>query len=441
MNDRIAELYLTHHASLHARHAEALTTTEYDWLIVYSGKSHPVFLDDSFCPFRANPHFKTWVPLPDHQGGAIVVGRSDTPRLVYLQPEDYWHSPPADPEGYWPAQFDLRIARSEQQVRDALSDLPGRIALIADHTVPADIASLGELNPPALINLLHFARATKTEYEVECMRRANAIAVQGHRAAEKAFRSGASEFEIHMDYCRACGQDPDQLPYGNIVALNGHGAVLHYCEYQHDHDSPQAFLIDAGAAFNGYAADITRTYCTADNFFAALIDSLDRTQQTICERAKPGVDYVDLHLEANTLLAAVLIEHGVLGCSAETAVELGIMATFFPHGLGHYIGAQVHDVGGHQATPEGTQRPPPDDHPFLRLTRTLQPGTVCTIEPGLYFIDMLLQQLRASDAGKQVAWDRVADFRPFGGARVEDDIHITATGHENLTRAQFAALQ
>ncbi|MBT8137755.1 MAG: Xaa-Pro dipeptidase, partial [Gammaproteobacteria bacterium] len=285
---------------------------------------------------------------------------------------------------------------------------------------------------------LHFDRAIKTGFEIECMRRANRFAVRGHRAAEAAFRAGASEFEIHMAYCSACGQAPDQLPYDNIIALNGNGAVLHYHNYQQQKQPPQAFLIDAGASYCGYAADITRTYSAADDEFAALVNAVDAAQLSLCELARPGLDYVDLHLEACTRLAQVLVEHGVLRCTAASAVDQGIMSTFFPHGLGHLIGVQVHDIGGHQASPAGDQRPPPSEHPFLRLTRTLEPGLVCTIEPGIYFIDMLLAELRQETAAAEVDWERVEQFLPFGGVRVEDDICITSSGHENLSRDAFA---
>lgn len=440
MNDPIADLYRSHHRALCTRHTDALSRCGYDHLIVYSGRPHSQFLDDNLCAFKANPHFKTWVPLPQHAGGAIVVSPDQKPRLVYLQPEDYWHSPPVDPEGYWPALFDLRTARNDGQVVTALSDLNGRIAVIGDHTMPDEIGLLGELNPADLLNLLHFGRAEKTAYEVECMRRANALAVRGHRAAERSFRDGASEFEIHLAYCQACGQTPDELPYGSIVALNGAGAVLHYGDYRQEKKPPESFLIDAGADYNGYAADITRTYSAANDHFAALIEDVDQAQLVICDQAVAGVDYVDLHISTHRLVADVLIRHDVLTCSADAAVEQGITSTFLPHGLGHLIGAQVHDVGGHQATPTGELREPPENHPFLRLTRVLQPGMVCTIEPGIYFIPMLLKKLRDTDAGKQVSWSRVEDFLPFGGVRIEDDIHITPNGHENLTRTEFARI-
>ena len=114
--------------------------------------------------------------------------------------------------------------------------------------------------------------------------------------------------------------------------------------------------------------------------------------------------------------------------------------TFFPHGLGHFLGLQVHDVGALLASGGGKQIPRPDKDPYLRLTRILEPGNVITIEPGLYFIESLLEQLRQPPARKSINWPRVENFIQFGGIRIEDNIHITETGNVNLTRDAFAAL-
>jgi Xaa-Pro dipeptidase len=97
----------------------------------------------------------------------------------------------------------------------------------------------------------------------------------------------------------------------------------------------------------------------------------------------------------------------------------------------------VHDVGGLQAGPAGGSLPRPEGHPFLRLTRRLEPGFVVTMEPGVYFIDSLLARLRGTPAEAMVNWSRVAQLRPFGGIRIEDDLAVTADGHENLTRPAF----
>ena len=116
----------------------------------------------------------------------------------------------------------------------------------------------------------------------------------------------------------------------------------------------------------------------------------------------------------------------------------GVSSAFFPHGIGHGIGLQVHEVAGFAEHDGGGTIPRPEGHPYLRLTRTLQPGMVVTIEPGLYFIDMLLDELKAKGLGDSVDWARVDLFRPYGGIRIEDDVVCTDEAPENLTRNEFA---
>jgi Xaa-Pro dipeptidase len=136
----------------------------------------------------------------------------------------------------------------------------------------------------------------------------------------------------------------------------------------------------------------------------------------------------------------LLNEAGVITSSAADAVTSGLSAVFFPHGVGHLLGLQVHDVAGFSVDPAGTQKARPAGHPYLRLTRTLEPGFVVTIEPGLYFIDMLLDQARKGAHSRHINWHRVDEFRPYGGIRVEDNVACTADAPENLTRTAFAAL-
>jgi Xaa-Pro dipeptidase len=112
---------------------------------------------------------------------------------------------------------------------------------------------------------------------------------------------------------------------------------------------------------------------------------------------------------------------------------------FFPHGVGHLLGLQVHDVAGFSVTAEGKQKARPTGHPYLRLTRTLEPGFVVTIEPGLYFIDALLSQARTNAHGAQINWKQVEHFKPYGGIRIEDNVACTTGDPENLTRPAFSA--
>ncbi len=124
--------------------------------------------------------------------------------------------------------------------------------------------------------------------------------------------------------------------------------------------------------------------------------------------------------------------------SPESALETGVSAAFFPHGIGHGIGLQVHDVAGFAQSDRGGTIDKPQGHPFLRMTRVLEPGMVVTIEPGLYFIDLLLEPLRQGVHAAEVDWNRVEAFRPYGGVRIEDEVVCTQDAPCNLTRESFA---
>ncbi|MFM7625724.1 MAG: DUF3793 family protein, partial [Gammaproteobacteria bacterium] len=151
------------------------------------------------------------------------------------------------------------------------------------------------------------------------------------------------------------------------------------------------------------------------------------------------VDWRDIHLAAVERIATLLRESGVIRCSVAESLENGVARLFFPHGIGHLLGLQVHDVAGFMADERGVDtlpRPPQD--PALRLTRRLEQGFVVTMEPGLYFIDALLGPARAGPQAPHIDWRRVDQLRPYGGIRIEDDLAVTADGCDNLTRPAFA---
>lgn len=432
----IAALYAGHLAETCRRSDEALAAAGRDHLLVAAGVEKYGFLDDTPYPFRANPHFLAWVPLQHHPHSWIAYTPGKRPLLAYYQPDDYWHLPPTDPSGWWVEHFDVRVIR---EPGEAARLLPAASASAILGEADAALPGHAPDNPAAVLDRLHWHRARKTPYELALMRRSQRRAVPGHRAAEAAFRAGGSELDIHRAYLQSTGHSDVDLPYGNIVALNEHGATLHY-QYR-DASAPaqnRSLLIDAGATVAGYATDITRTWGNGDASFEALIDAVDAVQLRLVDQVRAGRDYRDLHVDAHRLLGGVLRDAGVLRIDADSAVERGVTSTFFPHGLGHLLGLQVHDIGGFQAAPSGGTRPKPEGHPFLRLTRSLEPGMVTTIEPGVYFIDTLLQKLRASPNADAVDWAAVERFRPFGGVRIEDDVACTDGAPENLSRDAFA---
>jgi Xaa-Pro dipeptidase len=434
----LASLYADHLSTLRERADKALALAGFDHLLIAAGMPLRKFLDDQDQPFIVSPHFKHWLPLTDAPGSWIVYTPGGKPRLIFLQPRDYWHVVPDAPDGYWVDAFEITIVRT---VAEAVAQLPGgkRAVIAAGH---AGMDGIEANNPTAVLDYLHWYRSYKTPYELELMREASRIGTRAHRAAEQAFRAGESEFGIHMAYLAAASQSDAELPYASIVGLNEHGAVLHYTNF--DRKAPaqsRSFLIDAGASAAGYASDITRTYAAAGAAeFQALIDSVDRAQQGFAAKVCAGQSYPELHIHAHHVLAEVLREHGFIRMSAESAVASGVTGTFMPHGLGHPIGLQVHDVAGFQQSERGGTIGRPDGHPYLRMTRVLEPGMVVTIEPGLYFIDMLLAELRSKPEAKDVDWAKVDAFRPYGGIRIEDDVVCTADTPENLTRNAFALL-
>ncbi|MGZ8829746.1 MAG: Xaa-Pro dipeptidase [Thermoanaerobaculia bacterium] len=439
--EKLSTLYRAHITVLKLRHDHALEATKFDHLVIFAGAQHVAIFDDYLYPFKVNPHFKWWVPVFDNPHCMLVYTPGAKPKLVYYQPVDYWYKPAETPSGWWVVPFDIEIIRTPEEAKKFIP-ASGGVAFIGEWDEAFKAWGKLEPNPPALLSRLDFDRAWKTEYEIECIRAANVAGVRGHAAAEKAFRAGESEFEIHLAYLRATLHAEEELPYSNIIALNDHSSVLHYVQHireRPDRRKRYSFLIDAGASYNGYASDITRTYSEKKDEFRDLIDAMDEMQQSICDEVKPKVNYPDLHMLAHKGVAEILVKFKFIkDLDADGIVKKRISSTFLPHGVGHFLGLQVHDVGGFLKDALGACIPKPVGHPYLRLTRVVEASHVFTIEPGFYFIEPLLAELKASENAKYVNWRKVDDFRRYGGIRIEDDVVVTNTGHDNLTREAFA---
>ena len=436
----LAELYPDHVTTLKERHDRALERAGASHVVIFAGAPRYAFLDDNHYPFRPNPHFVSWLPLTKAPLSYLVHTPGETPRLVFYQPRDYWHSVPAAPDGFWPAQFDIRIVDNPDEIAAHLPENRERCILIGEIHDQSHTQGIERVNPGTALNILHYARARKTTYELECMRAASRRSAVGHIAAEAAFRAGKSEFEIHLEYCRATGQVENELPYGNIVALNENGAVLHHQHLEHEVPATtRSFLIDAGATVNGYASDITRTYSARNDQFAALIRRFDRLQLDLVGEVRSGVDFADLHLSCHRKIADLLVEIGLAHGDQNALIEFGVTSAFYPHGLGHLLGVQVHDIGGHMGDDAGNIIDPPSGHPFLRLTRVLEADQVLTIEPGIYFIDMLIDNLDGTAGYAMIDHDLYGKLKAYGGIRIEDNVRVLDDGCENLTRPAFAS--
>jgi Xaa-Pro dipeptidase len=431
------QLYNPHLQTLMRRAEQALAASRFDALVIHAGAPPTQFLDDQDYPFKVNPQFKAWVPIVDNPRCILVFAPGTPPKVLFYQPNDYWHKPAKLPQAAWTAEIEL-VAMDDPSKASAHWDKLGRVAHVCpDACLPqADPACW---NPPDLLTRLHYDRAVKTGYELECMRRASELGARGHRAALAAFRGGASEYHAHMCYLEACVQREEEMPYNNIVAYNENAAVLHYQHLERAvPKSLRSFLIDAGAQCRGYASDITRTYAAFPSRFADLVEALDAAQRTLCDEIVSGRDYREVHLTAHRRLGDVMQRIGLTKLPGQAALELGVTSVFFPHGIGHLLGLQVHDVGGVMGDEQGHERQRPEGHPYLRLTRMLEPGVVVTVEPGIYLIDSLLAAAHADSRRAHIDWAVVEELKPFGGIRIEDNVVATTSTPENMTRDAFA---
>ena len=428
----LGALFSQHVDRLQAETEKALVAGGFDSLVVSSGAPFTYFADDRDAPFEPAPHFAHWCPLDGpHHLLHVVPGRK--PRLVRYAPEDYWYEQGGVTDPYWLGAFEFEEAGSIEAAWSALGR-PPRAAYVGSETDRA-LASGLAVNPAALVPRLDWVRSYKDAYEVRCIEEATALGARGHRAAREAFAAGASELEIHQAFVRAVGCPDAQLPYTTIVALDEKSATLHYERKRTVRDG-LVLLLDAGAQVRRYACDITRTTPApaCDVRFAELVEAVEVLELELARAATPGRPYLDVHLQAHRGVARILSEARILRVSAEEAFAKGYTHPFFPHGIGHHLGIQVHDVAGHQADPSGTPAPPPDEHPYLRNTRTVEPGHVFTIEPGVYFIPMLLRPFRSGPPASAFDWETIDALARLGGVRVEDNVLVTASGPRNLTR-------
>ncbi|UYG01824.1 Xaa-Pro dipeptidase [Halomonas sp. LR3S48] len=432
MSDPLATLQRDHLQALERCYAETLTDLGYDGVLIYSGHPALHFGDDQHASFNSYGHFQHWTGQTGLTHSWLLVRPGQRPICYFHAPDDFWHLPPQLPEQAWTERLEVIPGRYDEAPPIAAG---GRLAVIGDVSAATSAALCAELNPPALLAALDEGRVRKSEYELACLREANRMAALGHRAAREAFLSGGSELDIHLAYLQASHQRESELPYGNIVGIGSHAAVLHYQHY--DTETPRerySLLVDAGHRYRGYCADITRTWpgTNTDPTFAALISRMHDIKQRLVTAVAPGVSFVELHERMHRLLGELLVESELVKGSAEAAIESGITRAFCPHGLGHLLGIQVHDVAGRTAR-DGSPLPPPTEHPALRLTRELEAGMAVTIEPGLYIIPMLLEPLESGPAGQHLNWALIERLAFHGGIRIEDNVHVTTNAARNLT--------
>ncbi|MEL6900414.1 MAG: aminopeptidase P family protein [Cyanobacteria bacterium J06606_4] len=400
-------------------------------------------------PFRASSHFLYFAGL-SLENAAI---RLDGDRLTLFMDdssadEALWHGPS-------PSRDNIAQLMGADEARP-LADL-------ADFSLGA--ATLGE--PDQTVRMMQqtllqrgivlqrqrpdghrdFAKAIvqlrmiQDEAAIAAIRRALIVTTGAHRAGMAATPTAKTEAQIRAIMEAVIAGHNMNCAYGSIVTVAGE--VLHNHHYHNPLGQQDLLLADVGAETpDGWASDITRTWPVSGKFSATQRDLYDivlAAHDFCIEKAKPGVEYKTIHLIACQILAAGLVELGILKGDPEDLVAQDAHALFFPHGVGHLMGLDVHDMedlGDLAGYAEGRQRSDRFGLAFLRLDRPLQPGMVVTIEPGFYQVPGILNDPKTRDHYTgMVNWDRLKAFQDVRGIRIEDDILITPGGNEVLSQS------
>jgi Xaa-Pro dipeptidase len=284
-------------------------------------------------------------------------------------------------------------------------------------------------------------RVIKSDDELALLAWVNGIASEAHVEVMRRCRPGVAEYQLeavflHEIYTRGgCRFSA----YTCICGCGPHSGILHYGHQGAPNDAvlrdSQMFLNDSGAQYHGYASDITCSYPVNGRFTAdqrAIYEAVLAANRAVQAAMRPSVSWPDMHRLAERVITEHLRDVGLVRGSVDDLVAAHVPSLFMPHGLGHFMGLDVHDVGGY---PEGVERSPEPGLRSLRAGRRLEPGMVITVEPGIYFIEALLGPALADPKLSRYLAPKVVErFRGFGGVRIEDDVAVTTTGADNLTR-------
>ena len=297
------------------------------------------------------------------------------------------------------------------------------------------------VNTTHLHPLLTELRVFKTAKEAEVMRVGNAISSQAHVYVMRHIRAGMTE--VHLEglfkaYCHYYG-GARHMAYTCICGSGANGSILHYGHAGRPNDrvlkDGDSVVLDMGGEYVGYTTDITRSYPVNGRFTAdqaAIHTAVYDAQMAVMRAMKPGVAWPDMHRLAERVIVTHLLRIGILtGGTVDELMQHHLGSVFMPHGLGHLLGMNVHDVGGYHP---GSTRSPEPGLCWLRCGRKLEAGMVVTVEPGVYFNEPTIEAaLRDDKRGKYIDQHVLQRFRGTGGCRLEDDVLVTKDGAENLT--------
>jgi len=293
-----------------------------------------------------------------------------------------------------------------------------------------------------LIKAVVEQRAVKIDEEIEEMEKAHSIAYEMHTTAMRMAKPGVYEKEIVGKMEGIVLSYGCNISFPTILTINGQ--ILHNHYHGNMLEEGRLLVNDSGAESElHYAADITRTVPVGGKFtqkqkeiYEIVFNSVENAIRSI----KPGIQYRDVHLQTARIIASGLKDIGLMKGDVEEAVNAGAHALFFPHGLGHMIGLDVHDMEDigedYVGYDDKTKRSDQFGLAYLRMARELQPGYVMTAEPGIYFIPALIEKWKGEGKFRDfIDYEKVEEYRDFGGIRIEDDVLVTETEYRVLGRS------
>jgi Xaa-Pro aminopeptidase len=418
-------------------------------VILWSGGSSSRNFPANTFPFRANSHFLYFAGKPLKNAAIRLEGGNLQLFIDEPHPSSaLWHGETPSREEI-ATQIGADDARPMSELADFVENaatLPVQDAitctqqsqLLNRNIVPKNQLEDIDLQ---LAKAIVYLRIIHDKAALGELRQAAAVSVEAHKAGMAATRKAKLEAEVRAAMEAVIMGHNMTTAYTSIVTV--HGEVLHNGDYHHSLQPGDLLLADVGAETGtGWAADITRTWPVSGKFSPTQKDIYDivlAAHDACIENIAPGVEYGDIHLLAAKILAEGLVDLGILRGKPEDLVKMDLHALFFPHGIGHLLGLDVHDMedlGDLAGYEEGRKRSDRFGLGYLRLNRPLQPGMLVTIEPGFYQVPAIVNSPKTRNQYQYlVNWERLEQFADVQGIRIEDDVLVTENGSEVLTAA------
>jgi Xaa-Pro aminopeptidase len=418
-------------------------------VILWSGSNSPRNFRANVFRFRASSHFLYFAGLP--LANAAIRLEAGNLELFMEDPSPssaLWH-------GEMPTREEIaekigaNVARPMAELESWVEDA-ATIAVqdAATWTQQSQLLNRWVLpqSPPEGIDLelakaIASIRLTHDDAALAELRKAAAVTVEAHKAGMAATPQAKLEAEVRAAMEGVIIANNMTTSYNSIVTV--HGEILHNEHYHHNLQPGDLLLADVGAETDtGWAGDVTRTWPVSGKFSSTQRDIYHvvlAAHDACIAKIYPGVEYGDIHLLAARAIAEGLVDLGILQGNPQDLVEMDAHALFFPHGIGHLLGLDVHDMedlGDLAGYEEGRTRSDRFGLGYLRLNRPLRPGMLVTIEPGFYQVPAILNDANLRSKYQNVVnWQRLSQFADVRGIRIEDDVLVTKEGSEVLTAA------